>query len=401
VRIAVYHELPSGGAKRALFETVRRLAEQHTVDVFSLSAADHEFCDLRPVVHGHRVASFEPLRPFRPPFGRLNRWRRWRDLHRLDRLAGEIAAEIDASGYDVVYVYPSRWTQAPSVLRHLATPTVYQVLEPLRSVHEPPISRPYQGWWSPWVDRVDPVRHVYVRSARAVDALNTARASKLLANSRYTASNVCRVYGRSADVCYPGVDTATFRPLPGGVTHNGVLSVGEVRPGKGFDFVIAALATLPLRARSRLRIVANAEHPPERAYLADVARRLDVELLFEVGLSDERLVARYNEAAMVVYAPVREPLGLAALEAMACGVPVVGVAEGGVRETVVDGVTGLLVERDERQFAEAVATLLADEALRGRLGEQGRRHAVQRWSWEAAVEKLEQQLAAVVGRRAS
>ena len=58
MRIAVYHELPSGGAKRALFETVRRLAERHIVDVFTVTGADHDFCDLRPFVHAYRLANF-------------------------------------------------------------------------------------------------------------------------------------------------------------------------------------------------------------------------------------------------------------------------------------------------------------------------------------------------------
>src|SRR5664279_2040319 len=134
MRIAVYHELPSGGAKRALFEITRRLARVHTVDVYTLSSADSNFCDLRPVVTRHVEVPFQPLRLFDSPWGRLNQWQRTRDLHRLDRLSRQIASEIDRQGYQVVYVHPSLYTQAPNVLNYLATPSVYQAHEPLRLI---------------------------------------------------------------------------------------------------------------------------------------------------------------------------------------------------------------------------------------------------------------------------
>lgn len=84
MKIAVYHNLPSGGGKRALFEMTRRLAEQHTVDVYTLSTAEHEFCDLRPSVARHEIWPFQPLPLARRPFGRLNQGIRSADLRRLE-----------------------------------------------------------------------------------------------------------------------------------------------------------------------------------------------------------------------------------------------------------------------------------------------------------------------------
>jgi D-inositol-3-phosphate glycosyltransferase len=233
---------------------------------------------------------------------------------------------------------------------------------------------------------------------RAIDERNTASASRLLANSRFTAANIAAIYRRRAEVSTFGVDSVRFRPRNGAAPGNTVLSVGAVRPDKGFDFVIEALALLPPHIRPRLNIVANADDTEERHYLTDLARRRGVELHLELGIDEDALVARYNEAALLVYAPVREPFGLASLEAMACEVPVVGVHEGGVGETIVHGVTGLLVERDAGQFGEAVRTLLGDETHRRKLGRQARQHAIERWSWEASVRVVEQHLAAVAGR---
>src|SRR5205814_5766541 len=113
VRIAVYHDLPSGGAKRTLYETMRRLSRQHHVDVYSLTTADHAFCDVRPFAYSTRTYTYRPSLLFRSPFGRLNQLQRWRDLERLAGLQSQIAGEIDRHGYDVVFAEPCRWTQAP------------------------------------------------------------------------------------------------------------------------------------------------------------------------------------------------------------------------------------------------------------------------------------------------
>ena len=58
----------------------------------------------------------------------------------------------------------------------------------------------------------------------------------------------------------------------------------------------------------------------------------------------------YNSAKAVVYAPMMEPFGLVAIEAMACGTPVVGVKEGGLRESIIDGHNGLLIDRDPKNL---------------------------------------------------
>ncbi|HEX5418141.1 MAG TPA: hypothetical protein VFZ25_20995, partial [Chloroflexota bacterium] len=72
MRIALYHNLPSGGAKRTVFETTRRLAERHSIDLYSLSLADQQFCDVRSYVRHAEVLPYRTGRPLGSPFGRLN-----------------------------------------------------------------------------------------------------------------------------------------------------------------------------------------------------------------------------------------------------------------------------------------------------------------------------------------
>ena len=79
---------------------------------------------------------------------------------------------------------------------------------------------------------------------------------------------------------------------------------------------------------------------------------------------------------------------------MACGTSVVGVREGGVQETVVDGYTGLLTDRDPRQFAAAVQHLLMNPNVALEYGRNGRDYVQCHWTWDKAVATLESYLLA-------
>jgi len=188
------------------------------------------------------------------------------------------------------------------------------------------------------------------------------------------------------------VDTDVFRPLPEIKRQHYVLSVGAIQHHKGFDFLIQSLGMLPNATRPALRLVGNVEICEERRSLEAFALQHKVELHIEVGIGQDVLVRRYNEAALLAYAPYDEPFGLVPLEAMACGTPVVGVAEGGVRESIVDGVTGLHVERDCRAFAGAIGRLFGESELRAVFGRNARDYVLKHWTWGAAIDRLERQL---------
>lgn len=393
MHIAVYHDLPSGGAKRSTYEMVRRLAQCHTVEVFTLSTANHDFCDLRPIVKRYSITEFEPLPLFKSPWGRLNQLQRWRTLGHLEHVSKNIADQIDAARPDVVLVHPSMWSQAPSVLNFVQTPTVYYVHEPLRSFYEPDISRPSQnrGWRSA-IDNVDPLIHLYQRRLQHIDYRNTLRASRLLTNSTFTAENIARFYHRQSEVCYLGVDTLRFHPMGNVEREKFVLSVGALRPNKGFDFLIDALATIPPNMRPPLHIVANSNDILERQFLLQKARTSDVKVNIETDVSEDSLLNLYNRALIVVYAPVNEPFGLVPLEAMAFGTPIVGVNEGGVAETILDGITGRLIPRDASTFGKAVQLLLENDDLRDQYGRQAREYVLSTWGWDKSVARIAKHL---------
>jgi glycosyltransferase involved in cell wall biosynthesis len=177
------------------------------------------------------------------------------------------------------------------------------------------------------------------------------------------------------------------------------LSVGEIEPRKGFAFLLAALGRIHRDERPVLRVVANDANPVERAALEERARTDGTVLDIRIDPPRHELEHFYAEASVFVYAAYQEALGLAPLEAMAHGTPVVAVGEGGVSETVIDGVTGVLVPRDPGAFACALQALLDDDMTRVRMGLSGHGHVAAHWSQEACAAVLEDVLAGAASMR--
>jgi glycosyltransferase involved in cell wall biosynthesis len=392
VNIAVYHNLPSGGAKRALCELVRRLAVRHTVDVFTVSSAEHEFGDVRPYVRSHIEMKWQPVPMLPSPFGRLNPLVRLWNVWRLRSVLRRVAARIEAADYDIAFVHPCQFESAPSLLSYLqAVPTVYFCQEPPRLLYEDMPVRPYdraQSRARSLVGAVDPIPRMHRQLLRLNDGRNVQHASMVLVNSRYMQDACLRIYGFEPTLCYLGTDVELFRPLKQAETA-GVLSVGSLTRLKGFDFLIESLATIPAERRPTLTIASNFENAPERAYLETLAGRLGVRVKWVGHVSDHSLAELYRRAILTLYTPIREPFGLVPLESMACGTPVVAVRQGGTLETILDGHTGVLVERDAKVFGRAVDQLCRNPARLGELRQECRRYVLDHWSWDLAARRVE------------
>jgi glycosyltransferase involved in cell wall biosynthesis len=204
-----------------------------------------------------------------------------------------------------------------------------------------------------------------------------------------------------------GVDVHRFRP-DGSVaprsTRQRIVSVGRLVPRKGFETMIRALPEIP---RAELVIVGG---PPRGELGADaeaqrlrrLAARLGVaeRVCLTGGIGRDDLPAVLRSADVVSCTPWYEPFGIVPLEAMACGIPVVAAAVGGIRGTVVDEVTGRLVPPNSpHELAEAINPLLRNPQLRAELGRAGCDRARRRYTWDRIAADTERIYERLVLRR--
>ncbi|MCU1511251.1 MAG: glycosyl transferase [Arthrobacter sp.] len=211
-----------------------------------------------------------------------------------------------------------------------------------------------------------------------------------------------------------GIDTARISVAPCGVdlelfsgagaaeprrrAHR-ILSVGRLVPRKGVDLVIEALPALRDAGFDvELLIVGGGGDAAAVAGDAEARRLLDVatalgvheRVAFRGQVPRGAMPAIFRSADAVVCTPWYEPFGIVPLEAMACGVPVVAAAVGGLRDTVVDQWTGLHVPpKDPAAITAALAALLADPGLRRALGAGGEARARARYSWARVAAETE------------
>jgi glycosyltransferase involved in cell wall biosynthesis len=179
------------------------------------------------------------------PFGRLNSLLGILNACRLLALGRRTAAVIDRQSFDVVLVHSCQVMEAPPLLRWLRTPSLYYCQELHGRLYEPRVPRPgaRRARLRGALDRVDPFRATCRSLLRRMDRVSIRSATRVASNSHFMRPQILSAYGRTADVCYPGVDCETFRPS-GIPRERFVLSVGALTPPKGFDFVIRALGTV-------------------------------------------------------------------------------------------------------------------------------------------------------------
>ncbi len=229
------------------------------------------------------------------------------------------------------------------------------------------------------------------------------------------ASQFRRLYGEPRgriEIVPPAVEHAFFAPgnRAGARRAIGlaadrpiVLFVGRIQPLKAPDLAIRALAALDeRRGRDTLLVIVGGASGVDGAGEAAAARALTRQL----GLADRvrfveptphHILSSYYRAADVVIVPSRsESFGLVALEAAACGVPVVASAVGGLLDVVVDGVTGLLVPgRDPAAYAAAVDRILADRELAAAMGTAAAENA-RAYTWSLTAARLRRLYAGLV-----
>jgi D-inositol-3-phosphate glycosyltransferase len=219
-----------------------------------------------------------------------------------------------------------------------------------------------------------------------------------------------RANSRKLRVIPPGVDLSRFYPIPKdeakaviGVPQDDrlILYVGRIEPLKGIDTLLRALAQMQMEAAAEccphsLVIIGGDPEATQEAMNSEMARlqRLAAELgikdlvLFLGKRSQDSLPYYYSAADVVVVPSHYESFGMVALEAMACGVPVVASQVGGLAFLVKDGETGFVIPDNEPDLlADRLIDILQNQDLQARLGKQGEL-AARDYSWDKIAARM-------------
>lgn len=219
------------------------------------------------------------------------------------------------------------------------------------------------------------VERLVLAYLRRWDLGSMRRVDHVVANSRNTANQVARIYGREASIVHPPVRTSFFTPGRDGADDY-FLVASRLDPYKRVDLAIHAAR----RLRARLIVVGGGVERPRLERLAGGS------VTFAGVVDDEHLRGLYRRCRAVVF-PGEEDFGIVPVEAQACGRPVVAFAAGGALETIIDGETGLLFEE---QSAEALAAAMARVETMRFDADRIRAHALQfdETVWRARIESL-------------
>ncbi|MBO9446708.1 glycosyltransferase [Ruegeria sp. R14_0] len=239
--------------------------------------------------------------------------------------------ELDLSGYDLII--SSESGPAKGVIPPPGTPHICYTHSPMRYIWDQ---------YGAYRDRLSWPGRLYfshlAHRLRIWDVSSAARVDQFVANSSFVAQRIHSYYHRDAQVVHPPVDLDAFRLPKQPTERTHYLFVSELVPYKKADLVIGAFRGLD----HKLLVVGDGEQRPE------LERNLppNVHLLGRVPGSD--LPGLYQSAKALIF-PAEEDFGIVPVEAMACGTPVLAYGRGGVRDSVIDGRTGLFFEDQTTQ----------------------------------------------------
>ena len=333
--------------------------------------------------------------------GPMGYWPKMDVYAHLDEFTAKLEEHVAAEGrsYDIVHAH--YWLSA-SVAKTLASRWAVPRIQMFHTL----------GLVKREVMDEDPDGESDVRIAIEREAVRESAA--IVAASSIEVGELRELYGAERshiDVIPCGVDPDVFRPMRQADARErlgldqcerNILFVGRIEQIKGIDVLLRALGLLffrrpDLRSNVCLTVVGGALDPgddaPETEKIQELRRlvhqhRMEANVNFVGSLEQDQLAVYYAAADICAVPSLTESFGLVALEAMACGTPVVGTRVGGLQTLIEHGESGLLVPAGDYQaLAQAMAQVLSDDRLRMHLA-HGARDRAEHYTWTGAGERI-------------
>lgn len=393
MKIAVWHNLISGGGKRALIYHIQALIRKgHYVEVWCPDTCVND--SLHELEEEVKI-NISPIKDKLDKLRRSNPFRRLIYNCERNKILKEnckqIAEEIHSKAFDIVFVNSCSINYMSYLGLYLKEPSVLYLGEPYRWNYE---ATPELVWAAPnerlsWHFIKNHIKLISNRFQVSEEIHAAKSYTKILVNSLYSRESVMRSYGVDSEVCYLGIDDSFFEEVES-KKQSYVVGLGLVYYLKGIDRAIKTISRIPSSKRPTLIWIGNGEFPEYTREITILAKKLDVKLQLKLNIKENELKKIISEAAAMIYMPRLEPFGFAPLEANALGTSVVGIAEGGLRETISHGNNGFLVfNEDYEQAASYIQELVTDIDHATLLGNKSKSYVKSRWSFDNLSSNIE------------
>jgi glycosyltransferase involved in cell wall biosynthesis len=406
MKIAVWHNLHSGGGSRALQYHIQGLVEKgHEVEIWADDPDAGGFMNLPPNVKLHKVPlTYSEQQPSISERFTSFFFEKDANMKAMEEHCQKCASAINQSGFDILFANSCFYYGVPFISRFVTIPKILYLGEPNRYLYE---AMPEQVWEAPeeipskwsskfWVYffsstwRTNKFR-VYVREERK----NFQAFDKVLVNSYFSMESCKRAYGLISEVCYLGVDNSLFKPVSASKSNSYVIGLGGFYGHKNPELAIRSVGEVK-ENRPKLLWIGNMVDDKYWAEMVELARSLNVILEVKKMVTDQQLVALLSGAICMIYSSNLEPFGFAPLEANACGTPVIAVAEGGVRETIIHGKNGFLVNQNPKEIAKYISQLSVNQELRNEMANFAVNNVKENWSLGSCTERINKAIESMV-----
>ena len=308
-----------------------------------------------------------------------------------------MAKDIDEKNFNYSFIHQNKdYVQSPFLLRFLKTRSIFFCAEPMRIFYDKGLFKKLRQkndnkkLYYRITNLFDQIcKNILLKKIQEFDRHNIKSCDLVLTNSYFSKENILSAYGIESKVVHLGGDIFQLNgKIKNPAKINQVLSIGSVNSIKGYEFIINSISLINKDLRPRLLIIGNSVDKLFLEKIKILSELKQVKIEIKINISDLDLKNAFLESSIFAYASFLEPLGLAPLEAMSFGLPVVAIKEGGLRETVIDGYNGFLVDRSPEHFSKKIFDLILDKKLYKKMSYNSNKHVRNYWNWDFAFNRL-------------
>ena len=311
-----------------------------------------------------------------------------------------MAKNIDKKNFDYVFIHQSKdYVQAPFLISFLKTRSIFFCAEPQRIIYDKGLfdmlrigqrsqKNLFKDIYTKSTNIIDNIcKKILIKKIKKYDRENISNSDIVLTNSYFSRENILSSYGVDSKVVHLGGDI--FDNNKNIIQKkNQVISIGSINPIKCFDLIILSIANISHEIRPNLLIVGNAVNGRYLEKLKKISSENNVDLTIKLNITDLELKNNIQESRLFAYAPYLEPLGLVVIEAMSLGLPIIGIKEGGVRETIKNNYNGFLVNRDIKSFSKKITELINDKDKYISMKKNSFKQVKEYWNWDSAYQRF-------------